>query len=362
MNHYDAILAKYPIGTPIGDCISTNKIYFLYGSIFPDAQFTNQLKESMLNLYAQIKSETGVTGLTYEINLTNLPDYDYPFGFDTHDPKHAFEFAEFMLQKFVPGAPLPPGPNPGNKTPVEGNPARGEKLAFVLGYYAHLCEDIMCHDFYASRLTAESNLGGLSILKTTGDQIPGEIEAAIEIMTDYRLGNSAVNLVKQTVFNDFWVRVGQLEPPFPLIVYQTESYIGLNPTILFFKACLDEWYALHPSYFQNPPISTDGLEECLHLFRFYNRFYPELIGYGYFPDKLAEWISTHIWYSPGVDILTLIPFFVTDIIRELMVDNANGLALKEIKGKVLESEKILFGIMNYNIGKADNIVSSVMLT
>lgn len=39
------------------------------------------------------------------------------------------------------------------------------KLAFALGYYAHLAKDVACHDFLVPKITASLNLGDLELIK-----------------------------------------------------------------------------------------------------------------------------------------------------------------------------------------------------
>ncbi|MGH1366323.1 MAG: T9SS type A sorting domain-containing protein [Calditrichia bacterium] len=372
MAHKDEILAIYPPGTPIGDLITTHEAYFLYGSIFPDAQFANRLKSSLTDIYDEVEGTFGVKRVTYKILVDNVPDGDFPFGFDTHHPLYGLDFAEFMLQQA--NLPNPPGPNPPEGSNWITNPARGEKLAFALGYYAHLSEDIVAHEFFVPEILAGSNIGALSILKVEENdpnnliEIPGESETAIEINTDYRLGSTASDLVEDVVFNDFWVKVGQLEPPVPLIIYINGIAIefykgGTNPTLKFFQECVQQWNTMHPEYFENPPINLLGLVQMCHMFRFQNRFYGEAVGHGSLPDELTDWIVNHIDWETWVD---LTPAFLAAtigvikaiVLKEFFDDFVEGTVLGQSKEKALEASKTFFGIMNNDVGETNAYTSS----
>lgn len=362
MNHYDEILNIYPAGDQsYGDLIRDFREYFLYGSIFPDNQFTNELKPTFQKLYHDVESKGEVDHLTYKIIMDDVPDYEFPFGFNTHDRVHAFEFAEFMLVKA--NLSDPPGIDPGN-----GSISRAEKLAFACGYYAHLCEDIAGHDLLIPKLIGESSLGALSIIKPKDPpettEVQGESEAAVEVMLDYRLGSTACNLVKDIVYSGFWVTVGQIEPNFTTLDADLRygaawSQLGIaNPTIGFFHACLTEWYALHPDYFEHPPISISGLVAMCHMFRFYNRFYPQIVGYGSFPNALGEWVGNHISWNWAIDLIGWIfTFAAKDFWDEWLADMAADNASGEIKGKLVNSAKVLFGYMNYSLSSAHNLIS-----
>lgn len=336
--------------------------YFLYGSIFPDQQFGNRVKSSLQELYAMVDGyeycgDLGcitlleTPGLTWEIpDLEDIPDCDYPLGFDTHDPNHGMAFAEYMLvQSQVSSAP---GPLPGDAI------ANNEKTAFALGYYAHLSEDIVAHDIFIPRIIAANNLAALSIFKDPdAAQIPGESEGAVEVTLDHRLGLPQANLVKSTLY-DVWVLAGTMMVPewgyAGWVIYETEPlYGGPNPSLKFFHECLTQWYQLHPDHFSHPPISYSGLIALVQIGRFMGQFYPEAIGFNQpFVIALRNWIVDHLNWTMGAEIARYLP-----IIRDQMDHFARSAVMDRTAGMTTGSYQLFLGALLYSVSAANELAS-----
>ncbi|MDA3838141.1 MAG: T9SS type A sorting domain-containing protein [Candidatus Delongbacteria bacterium] len=301
--------------------------YFKYGSILPDMQYINELKPALLDIYQQVFNQT-LNHLTYEINMTDVPDVRGPngscsWGIDTHHPKYALQFAQYLLDQAV--LPDPPGVDPGADEAggYEDDPARAQKLALACGYYNHLVMDIGAHNYVVPMLTTKSGLHELSIFKSKDptnalEQIPGiQSHMVTEAMHDYSMGKSANDAVADLVYketydgNQVWVTCGSgsMEPVIWPINYGGDNtddwaYEGGNPALDFFYEVLKDWYNNNP---YNLPddykisggylIPENGFWQECHMFRFSNRFYPEMMGYGSLPEVMANWISNHIDFS-----------------------------------------------------------------
>lgn len=310
--------------------------YFLYGSMFPDIQYTSNYKDVLEILYSKIRnvkiyevSEINVNqpafdGLTYELPLSNIPDDDYVFGIDTHDDKYAMRFAEYLLNQA--NLPDPPGPDPGSDG-SDSSDSRNMKLAFALGYYAHLCEDIAAHNFLVPKVAATLDLGDIELVKASStfpEDPNSQTEGIVEGIIDHLYGNNTA--VKNTVFWDVWVTYYQLEPSITQMDFTTgtphtlygpnwefympeNNYPETNPVLLFFHETLTDWYNNNPDTLAttgedkykktNSPITIDGLVELAEVFRFVNRFYPSIAGHSDFgyerlDQVLSDWISSHL--------------------------------------------------------------------
>jgi hypothetical protein len=281
------------------------KPYFIYGSIFPDIQYTSNYKSVLNDLYQKIEDIDGVVGLTYEIETDEIPDINntiYPFGIDTHNDKYGMAFAEYLLQQCAPIDP--PGPNPGSNGTNTEHDARNMKLAFALGYYAHLTEDVAAHDFLVSKLTAELNLGDIELIRkseTFADDPNAQTEGIIEGIMDHYYGDN--NLIADIIYNHVWVRRSQFEPTitqmdfttgYPHLLYYGPTptwydaqggWPEMNPVLIFFHEVLNDWYFNNPfnlpsAYKENNyPLSATGLSQLATVFRFVNRFYPAIAGH-----------------------------------------------------------------------------------
>src|SRR5690554_1444367 len=132
--HYSAIIA---LNDQYRELIEDPryKPYFIYGSIFPDIQYANNFKSTLVEMYAEIEnSHWAIEGLTYTIITDQIPDVvvaPYPFGINTHNDKYGMAFAEYLLQQCAPIDP--PGPNPGSNGSTIDHDARNMKLAYELG-------------------------------------------------------------------------------------------------------------------------------------------------------------------------------------------------------------------------------------
>jgi hypothetical protein len=364
MDHYNDVLEVYPPGTPIGNLISDPecKPYFLYGSIFPDVQFSARLKPMLQELYQMIEDRSECEGMEYEINLDGVPLYEWPFGTSMHHPRYALEFAHFLIEQA--SLPDPPGPDPGGPL-GPNNIASKRKLAFALGVYAHLCEDIVCHDMLVPELIAQDEMAALSLTKNNSVWIPGHSESAIELMLDHRLGYTKAQLVRQTIRYDVWVSTYQKDPVVgPFLIFpgtDPEIYVGLNPTFIFFHECLEQWYDVNPDAFIGYPISQQGLEGILHIARLQNSLYPEIVGYGSFVESLSEWIADNIdwewWVDLGSGILQVVTLGVYDLIDEYAVEKAIGIAEEHIAGEAIFAVDVLLGLMVSDPAHANQIMN-----
>jgi len=378
--------------------------YFLYGCMFPDIQYANKFKPVLQNIYSKIRSikllqisELNINinafdGLTYEIGLSDIPDYQYVFGFDTHHEKYGIQFAEYMLTTC--GFSDIPGPDPG------GDEAKCRKLAFALGYYAHLAADIVAHNFVVPKLTAQLNLGDIEIIKnpqTFASDPNSQMEGIIETINDYYYGlNEAV---VNTVYWDVWVALDQFEPTIAQMDFTTGyahllwgttwldysniGNSGLNPVLQFFFENVQNWYYQNPynlpttgeeSYrTTNPPLNITGFRQLATIFRFVNRFYPATVGKPFagkqrLDQVLADWISNHLDLSAAAEAagLTLSAasagFLGLIAAQTVSVDYLAGIAYPYVLGKTTQSFKddirSLVALMLSDMNEADKLVQS----
>ncbi len=274
--------------------------YVKFGMTMPDLQYANALKSSVIDIMVDLEIYD-----TYRIwDIHEVPDPDNPdigtlsFGMDTHHYKYAFQFAEYLLNQA--DLDYPPGPNPG----TSGH-ARGMKLALAIGYYLHLCQDIIAHNFWVPKLTATSNLGELSMLEpkdagTELDLIPGiQSHYAIESMHDYRIGNTAAQNLKNLMTTEFWSTSSQI---FRVgfygwvngVYFEPDIYYGRNPALQFFYEVLVDWLTNNPNnlpadYKTGPIISQNGFYAEVEIFQLMNSFYPSILGHENFPDAMLDW-------------------------------------------------------------------------
>ncbi|OGU51918.1 MAG: hypothetical protein A2080_01875 [Ignavibacteria bacterium GWC2_36_12] len=395
--HYSSILAlNDQYRTLIED--PRYKPYFIYGSIFPDIQYAANYKSTLLDLYQKIEDINGVEGLTYEISVDQIPDISsvpYPFGIDTHNDKYGMAFAEYLLQQCAPINP--PGPNPGSNGTNPAHDARNMKLAFALGYYAHLAEDVAAHDFLVPKLTAALNLGDFELIKNSqsfSEDPNAQTEGIIEGIIDHYYGDN--NLIADIIYNHVWVNRSQYEPtiaqmdfttgyahllyngPTPTYYDAQGGWPEMNPVLLFFNAVLNDWYYNNPfglpatgedAYRKNnPPMSATGLNQLATVFRFVNRFYPAVAGHpfnGYdrLDQVLADWIANHLDYTPGYDILIVFGQVITmfDVfdIRSLIFEGiAYPDALAETNASLAKDARSLVSIMLADMNEADLLANS----
>ncbi len=374
------------------------KPYFIYGSIFPDIQYATNYKSALSELYQKIEDITGVEGLTYEIPVDQIPDVStipYPFGIDTHNDRYGMAFAEYLLQQCDPIDP--PGPNPGSNGTNPAHDARNMKLAFALGYYAHLTEDVAAHDFLVPKLTAALNLGDIELIKkseTFADDPNAQTEGILEGIIDHYYGDN--NLIADIIYNHVWVNRSQYEPTitemdittgYPHLLYNgpTTTYYDaqggwpeMNPVLLFFNDVLNDWYYNNPFSLptvgedayrkNNQPMSATGLNQLATVFRFVNRFYPAVAGHpfnGYdrLDQVLADWIGNHLEYTPGMDILLIFSEFLESIIRfdfrrHLFEQIAYPDALAKTNAGLAEDARSLVSLMLADIAEADRLVNA----
>jgi hypothetical protein len=369
--------------------------YFLYGCVFADIQYAASFKSALTDLYAKTREIEmwGIRvfdGLTYQIGVADIPDYQYVFGFDTHHEKYGMKFAEYLLSSC--NLPDVPGPDPG------GDEAKNRKLAFALGYYAHLAADVAGHDFIIPRITASMNLGDLQLIKTSQTFQPApnsQMESIIETIIDHHYGSN--NLVANTVYWDVWVALDQLEPT---IAYMdlTTGYAhllwgstwldvsniggsGMNPVLQFFYENALAWYNQNPyglptqgaeSYREpNAPLSLSGLRELASIFRFVNRFYPADVGMPFngkqrLDQVLADWVANHLDLSDAAQAAELTLGVVTAGFLGLMaglefnVDYLAGLAyphiLSQLTPDLAQDAHTLAGLMLSDMSTADAFV------
>ena len=378
VNHLDAVLA---LNDQYYALVSNPKYqpYFLYGTMFPDMQYSNKYKTSLAKLYTKIRETVyfaGIpaNGLTYEIGTANVPDSDYPFGIDTHDEKYGFRFAEYLLNACAPIDP--PGPNPGSNGTTISHDARNMKLAFALGYYCHLATDVACHDFLVPKVTAQLNLGDIQVVRNpSGFRDPNaQMEGIIETIVDYHYGNP--NQVKTVVMDHVWVHTDQFEPTiaqmdfttgYPHLFYNGPSPAwypgGSNPVLLFYRAVLNDWITNNPNglpldYRKGSAISDAGLREMATIFRFVNRFYPAIAGHQDISQELGQWIGNHIDWPLGVDIIqATLEFFSNWTLwsfRETILQCiAYPKAIDEVRKDIPQEIRTLTSLMLSNMGEAD---------
>ncbi|MBC8175343.1 MAG: T9SS type A sorting domain-containing protein [Candidatus Marinimicrobia bacterium] len=370
--------------------------YFLYGCMAADLQYTNKFKTGLLDLYQKVREITVLDiihplGLTYEISVDQIPDSEYPFGFNNHDSKYGLKFAEYMLQACEPIDP--PGPNPGSDGTTEEHGARCAKLAFALGYYCHLATDIACHDFLVPKIVAESNLGDLELI-TYDDDAPFvdhpaiQVEGVIELLTDHHFTDA--NRVSDAVFQDdsfnpypnyFWVAAGnapgwgyQLEPCQGIVIFdgpntETMFYEGINPVLYFWREVMQDWINNNPwdlptEYTTGPPISLIGLAQTATIFRFVNRFYPAIAGHEPINEVLGEWIGNHIWWPDGVDVGLalaefLYMFFAFDFRSWLLEGWIYPRATTNVNENIVNEVLSLVSLMISDMAEADRIVTEL---
>jgi hypothetical protein len=385
--------------------------YFVYGSIFPDIQYATNFKPGLQNLYSKIRqiklpliSQIGIDvaafdGLTYEIQLDQIPDQSvakYPFGIDTHDDKYGMAFAEYLLNQCDPIDP--PGPNPGSNGTTNAHDARNMKLAFALGYYAHLAEDVAAHNFLVPKLTAALNLGDIELAKTSqsfAEDPNSQTEGIIEGIIDHYYG--ANSQIADVVFNQVWVARSQFEPtitqmdfntgyahllyngPTPTYYDAQGGWGDMNPVLLFFDAVLNDWYTnnpnnLPPTYKQsNSPMSTTGIRQLATVFRFVNRFYPAVVGHPFngkdrLDQVLSDWVANHLDLSDEAVAAGLITSTATLGVAglfaalEVRVNYLAGLAypaiLKDFSKDLSSDARTLVALMLSDLTEADNIVSN----
>jgi len=323
------------------------------------------------------KAKQFCEGLTYTFQVDQIPDEDYIFGFDTHHDKYGMAFAEYLLQQS--GLTDPLGPDPG-LTGTEDS--RNRKIAFALGYYAHLAEDIACHNFLVPRITAQLDLGDFELVKnstTFVDDPNAQTEAIIETIVDNLYGNNS--LVASTVYRDIWISYNQFEPtvaqvnPFNLI-YNGEMFdpvkygTSLNPVIVFFDEVAKKWYNENPfnlptnntiekdNYrLNNAPLSLTGTYELATLFRFVNRFYPALVGQPFegkstLPQVFSDWIYNHLDYKDGWEGFLVL----ADIIglRKPITGLAYPGIIEGVKKDIGADVRIFLSLMLSNMTEATN--------
>ncbi|UCF62677.1 MAG: T9SS type A sorting domain-containing protein [bacterium] len=385
LNHYGSQNSYYQIMLHYPE-------YVKFGANLPDMNVVNSGKPTLQNLYDRIYQETGHP-LTYQINLDEVPDPEDPdigthsFGIDTHDPRYAFHFAQYLLEQ----ANLvdPPGIDPGG-TGIDAV-SRAQKLALAIGYYLHLCQDISAHNFWIPLKTTQSGLAELSLAepKNTATQIevvPGaQTHNAIETLHDYRYGQAGCQEVADVIYSNFWycagssgipVQIlngvtitGQFEPPVGPIPYpasvtgQPELYVGLNPALHFFYQVLQDWHQNNPQglpeHTSGPLISLKGfIEEC-HMWRFLNRFYPQIVGHGDFPATFADWISNHTQPTGlfGQAVVNFVDLFIGDAFNEWFRDKVTQGAIPSIEYGASSTTQSFIGIMLNDPSKAEFLAS-----
>jgi hypothetical protein len=407
--HYQSILA---LNDHYKDIIEHEryKPYFIYGSIFPDIQFATNYKASLQKLYQKIReikikdvisvipdNAAAFEGLTYEINTDQIPDPDvtqYPFGINTHDDKYGMAFAEYLLQQCKPIEP--PGPNPGSNGIDTAYDARNMKIAFAVGYYAHLAQDVAAHDFLVPKITSALNLGDIELIKNSGafaEDPNSQTEGIIEGIIDHYYGDNT--LVSDIVFNHIWVRRSQYEPtvidatqlfyngPIPTYYTDDNGYPELNPVLLFFYEVLNDWYNNNPFNLpisgedayrkSNLPMSATGLSQLTTMFRFVNRFYPAVAGHPFngkdrFDEVLADWVSNHLNLSGTANAYGIALSTWTGGLLGLMgaieikVSLFPGLAypgaLEKISPDLVADARTLTTLMLSDIGYASELVAA----
>ena len=74
------------------------------------------------------------------------------------------------------------------------------------------------------------------------------------------------------------------------------------------------------------------------MFRFSNRFYPEMMGYGSLPDAMASWISNHINYSfydlIGGAFSGFVGTFISMSLHQTYIDIAHDDSVGDVKKSV----------------------------
>ena len=391
---YDRIIEYYEENDPDNTYLTimqTYPEYFKYGSILPDMQYVSTQKKALEDLYQGLADYYPPLVLRYDLSLTDVPESgpgstngSYSFGINTHDFRYAFQFAQYLLDQ----ANLldPPGLDYGYENTASCI-TRGQKIALASGYFAHLSQDVIAHNYWVPQLTAQSGLAELNmIIDDDGlGHIPGiQSHYAVEANHDYQLGMSACQNVADVVSNldeGVWVRIGQLEPSVPLVVYadgDALSVIGTpNPALVFFHEVLQQWidtnpYNLPDDYRTGDLISITGFFNECDIWRFGNRYYPEIFGYGSFGNSFSTWMANHIGFeSTGLSILD--QFGVVDganFIVQLFQwiknrDNSwdtvwemqfNSVYSKSRDGSAGAFQAVL-GMMRYNISDADQLVA-----
>jgi len=278
------------------------------------------------------------------------------------------------------------------------------KLAFALGYYAHLSEDITCHDFMVPRITASLNLGDLELIKSSQSQAFSEdpnaqLEGIIESIMDYYYGNN--NLIADQIYNEIWVGRSQLEPtitemdftkgyahlffngPTPAYYDAEGGWPNMNPVLIFFHEVLTTWYNTNPfnlpsvgaeSYKKdNAPLSATGFAQLATVFRFVNRFYPAVVGRPFngknrLDEVLADWISNHLDLSDeanayGITLSFLLLNFPGVILaEELNLSMLSGLSyptiIDGITPQLSQDARSMIALMLSDMSKADEIANT----
>ncbi|MCE1189959.1 MAG: T9SS type A sorting domain-containing protein [Ignavibacteria bacterium] len=355
------------------------KSYFLLGSTFPDVQYANHFKPTLQKLYQNVRDShfkvLGIecyplNGLTYEINMSNIPDPtdgQYVFGFDTHNDGAALQFAEYLLTHSQEIHP--------NVFHIgTGTTQKNLQLAFALGYYAHLCEDIVCHNFLVPRVSATLNLGDLQLIRTQSSFAKdpnAQSEGIVEAIVDNLYG--ANDLVYQTLYNDIWYQIGQYEPSVPLVIvdgvpYDNSTYSGLmNPVFFFFLENLKDFLNAHPELRTNSTISNSGYAQLMSVFRFANRFYPASVGKPFqgnqrIDQALATWVKNHLNLKTGfamADVLAGLNFDLFGL-RQMFWDGYvyPKYILSKTTPQMASDARSLVSLMLSDMTEADNVANT----
>ncbi len=307
--------------------------YFLYGSCFPDMQYQTIYKETLQSLYNKIKDYeyAGVKvfdGLTIETDMSEiLSNNVYPFGLDTHDPKYAMKFAEYLLVKAA--SIRSDARNRLGIFPYTDQ--LNEQLAFALGYYAHLAEDVACHDFLVPKINAALNLGDLELVKksVSFNQDPNaQMEGIIETIIDHYYG--ANESVAQTFRDNIWIVLGPfiLEGNTLMVSYDGNPYSDIgtkNPIFDFFIKTLNDFLVEYPDAKKSQSvISYNGLTQLAQVSRFVNQFYPEIAGDGRLDEALARYVCDHLNYSDAANTIGItLAALTAGFLGELLLEEIN---------------------------------------
>lgn len=364
----DYLESTYGTGNTYYQVISTYPNFFKYGSTLPDMQYVNASKPTLESIYSDVNDAFSCS-ITYEIIMDEVPDPDgvnasYSFGINTHNKEYAFAFAQYLLDQAnlmdPPGND--PGPNGNNSVTGLTSQSRAMKLALACGYYAHLVEDIVGHNYWVPKLTAESGIHELNLLNNDAaglSETPGiQSHYFIETCHDYSMGESASIDFKNTIY-DMYVISGQVEPSYAWMLVNNYDWAGLNPALDFFHDVLADWYNNNPENlpsdyrYGNLISSTGFIQEC-HMWRFMNQFYPETLGYGSLPNALANWISDHTYSLLFEDILGMVFFGIVDWFFDDYVFNT---ALDSVEPKMGSALQTLLGISRNDPSLANQIVA-----
>ncbi len=362
---YSRLVAHYQQNDPDSPylrAITQHPDYFKYGSTLPDMQYVNIFKSTIQDLGEQIyEGSDHDLSLTYNPSVLGIPDpagsnRTNSFGIDTHDPEGAFLFA----QEFLNHAMRDGGNGSKYKKDVYTTETGSMELALALGYYAHLVEDIVGHNFWVPRLTALENLNELNVINSINDQanldIPGvQSHYFIEISQDYRNGEEAAHDFRNTIWN-FHIKSDQSEPESKEFLVNGSKWDKLNPALQAFYNCLTKFYTEHPELRKGNLISEEGFRNECHLWRFVNQFYPETLGYGSLSEGMADWVSSHVTSSEySFEIGPIVWDFIEQIyIIPTVYSNVEATIEKEM-GRSLQT---LLGLARYDQAKALEIVKN----